>query len=253
MALITLLLAGLLVFSVMGQDFSEPCYGGDSCCDSRPGGCPEGEGDCDMDSHCAGELVCGEDNCNGSGFDSTDDCCEKPTKNPIEPADGSDIPITLSCNQMKKAHIEIIRAQVAYGCSSCSETGEPAKCDREVLKKFLNCSNDESLCLVNSIASTASCNVTEDKPDTICKALHQLHSYVLYTRQVFCAITGFRGGCNWWTALSCTIRLVPIAMQCATGGPLGIIPCVERFIDSGSSCFPCIQEVLEDLIDNIGK
>jgi len=251
MALIALLL-GVLVFPVMGQDYSEPCYGGDSCCDSRPDGCPEGEGDCDMDSHCAGELVCGEDNCNGSGFDSTDDCCMNVTKNPIKP-DGSDIQITISCNQMKKAHIEIIRAQVAYGCSSCSETGEPSDCDRTVLRDLLTCPKDDSLCLVNSIANTASCNATEDKPDTICNALHQLHSYVLYTRQTFCEITGFKGGCSWWTALTCTARLVPIGLQCVAGGLAGFIPCVTRIIGAGSRCVPCITEVLGDLIRRIGK
>ena len=44
--------------------------GGDSCCDSKPGGCSVGEGDCDNDSHCAGDLVCGKDNCDGPGFDT---------------------------------------------------------------------------------------------------------------------------------------------------------------------------------------
>ena len=54
-----------------------PCKGDDSCCtSSRP--CFSGEGDCDWDSDCGADLVCGSNNCYkgpGSTFDSTDDCC----------------------------------------------------------------------------------------------------------------------------------------------------------------------------------
>ena len=56
------------------------CYGGDeskleSCCtENFP--CEIGEGDCDSDSECAGNLTCGEDNC-GPGFSwSSSDCCQ---------------------------------------------------------------------------------------------------------------------------------------------------------------------------------
>ena len=44
-----------------------------SCCsdDSR---CGLGEGDCDSDSHCAGDLTCGTDNCAAGA--SYMDCCE---------------------------------------------------------------------------------------------------------------------------------------------------------------------------------
>jgi len=253
MALITLLLGVLLIFPGQGQGqgySGQGCYGDDSCCDSRPDGCPEGEGDCDMDSHCAGELVCGEDNCNGSGFDSTDDCCKNATK-PI--VDGSDITVTISCNQMKRAHNEIIRAQVAHGCSSCSNTGEPSNCDREVLKDFLACPKEDSLCLLNSFAKRASCNVTEDKPDTICNALHQLISYVLYTRQTFCEKGGLREGCGWWTTLTCTARIVPLGLRCVARGLGGVVGCVKNLIGAGSKCVPCIYEILSDVISGIGK
>ena len=47
--------------------------GGDNCC---VGHCNVGEGDCDTDSDCKGNLVCGENNCVGDGFDDTDDCCK---------------------------------------------------------------------------------------------------------------------------------------------------------------------------------
>ena len=40
----------------------EPAKGDASCCTySVP--CNEGEGDCDADSQCTGDLVCGVDNC----------------------------------------------------------------------------------------------------------------------------------------------------------------------------------------------
>ena len=45
-----------------------------SCCDNKPGGCGENEGDCDNDSHCKAGLKCGTDNC-PSGFPSIYDCC----------------------------------------------------------------------------------------------------------------------------------------------------------------------------------
>jgi hypothetical protein len=41
----------------------------------------ENDGDCDKDSDCHGELVCGTDNCEQGGdmiFDITDDCCKSP-------------------------------------------------------------------------------------------------------------------------------------------------------------------------------
>ena len=51
----------------------------DGCCtDSFP--CANGEGDCDSDSECAGNLVCGEDNCihiDSDWSDSLFDCCTK--------------------------------------------------------------------------------------------------------------------------------------------------------------------------------
>ena len=37
--------------------------------------CQEGEGDCDLDSHCEGSLRCGTDNCGKPGWPSGADCC----------------------------------------------------------------------------------------------------------------------------------------------------------------------------------
>merc|ERR1719412_2354703 len=57
-----------------GRNFlPRPC-----CTPQNP--CPEGQGDCEIDSDCAGSLVCGNNNCKqfGSFFHEKDDCCVKP-------------------------------------------------------------------------------------------------------------------------------------------------------------------------------
>ena len=58
------------------------CRGGDACCNGQ---CGVGEGDCDSHYDCRGNLLCGNNNCNGRmlynvlyyqrTFDTTDDCC----------------------------------------------------------------------------------------------------------------------------------------------------------------------------------
>ena len=62
-----------------GSNFTEEengadCTGGDSCC-SPTNPCSEGAGDCDSDSDCFGDLRCGSNNCQGEGFEESDDCC----------------------------------------------------------------------------------------------------------------------------------------------------------------------------------
>ena len=52
------------------------CTGGNDCC-SANNACSEGAGDCDSDSDCIGDLRCGSNNCQGPGFDASDDCCYK--------------------------------------------------------------------------------------------------------------------------------------------------------------------------------
>ena len=59
------------------------CTGGNECCDKQM--CGEGEGDCDADSQCTGNLKCGDSNCSwgskeGLGrWGSADDCCYDPS------------------------------------------------------------------------------------------------------------------------------------------------------------------------------
>ena len=63
------------ISSVCCPGSCEPSDNNYSCC-SAAAPCGVGEGDCDQHSHCAGDLVCGTDNC-GAGADSKLDCCEE--------------------------------------------------------------------------------------------------------------------------------------------------------------------------------
>ena len=56
-----------------------------TCCRGAESGCkdiPAGDGDCDIDSDCAGSLVCGESSCEQTSgmYDSFDDCCVEGTE-----------------------------------------------------------------------------------------------------------------------------------------------------------------------------
>ena len=48
-------------------------FDGDCCSVDDP--CGSGEGDCDDDNDCIGDLVCGKNNC-GEGFPKGADCCQ---------------------------------------------------------------------------------------------------------------------------------------------------------------------------------
>ena len=67
----------------------ERCDGGprnetrECCTETNP--CKEGQGDCDTDEECRGDLICGRNNC-GSKFSwDSADCCEKSSKYMIAP------------------------------------------------------------------------------------------------------------------------------------------------------------------------
>merc|ERR1712106_808107 len=63
-----------------GRNFNER-----GCC-SFENPCVEGEGDCEQDNDCNGDLVCGNNNCKafGSFFHPKDDCCIKPMVTSVE-------------------------------------------------------------------------------------------------------------------------------------------------------------------------
>jgi len=248
---------GLLVVPVLSQDASYTCDGGDACCDSKPGGCLVGEGDCDNDSHCKGDLVCGKDNCGGvTGYDGTDDCCMAlPVPAPVPAPAPAPVPdnetFTFSCNQMKIAHHAIVRAQLSYTCSCQSYTGETTACDREVLIDLLKCGGDDPLCIFKAFNRT-SCLI-EGKMDTqiICNALNKLSDYVIYNRMAFCAIDGLRGDCGFWDILECTARILAAGAGCVAGlataglatGGAGFVGCIAGVLGNGSTCIDCITEI----------
>ena len=72
-----------------GVPKSNKCTGGDSCC-TLDNPCDEGEGDCDSDEECSGNLFCSR-SCGdqvqgglaslGGNWDIGDDCCLDPIKN----------------------------------------------------------------------------------------------------------------------------------------------------------------------------
>ena len=58
------------------------CAGTGGCCSTGWAVCGFGEGDCDADSECRGNLKCGSENCHRytlldivNYFSSSDDCC----------------------------------------------------------------------------------------------------------------------------------------------------------------------------------
>merc|ERR1712055_99838 len=76
----------LIAFAILGSQHQlaagQQCLGGDSCC-TAANPCGLGEGDCDRDDQCSGNLTCGIDNCDRKSmpsFDSTDDCCQRPAE-----------------------------------------------------------------------------------------------------------------------------------------------------------------------------
>ena len=56
------------------------CKGKYNCC-TKENPCFEGDGDCDYDNQCYGDLKCGKNNCArkyGEHWDRDDDCCYNP-------------------------------------------------------------------------------------------------------------------------------------------------------------------------------
>merc|ERR1712106_836791 len=73
-----------------GRNFNER-----GCC-SFENPCVEGEGDCEQDNDCNGDLVCGNNNCKafGSFFHPKDGCCIKPMVTSVEAVTRPAFPLT---------------------------------------------------------------------------------------------------------------------------------------------------------------
>ena len=128
---------------VRAQDLATPCHGDDDCCDGIL--CGMNEGDCDSHEDCAGHLRCGVDNCIGSGFDSTDDCC---WEDPLFPPTGSGNDGEM-CKILRGFKRKITQAAVAQGCDSLKERLQSISmeectqisCSAELIGKSFTCNN----------------------------------------------------------------------------------------------------------------
>ena len=61
-------------FLFIDKSKCDATFDDDHCCTAdKP--CGVGEGDCDSDDQCSGDLKCGTDNC-GTGFGDLWDCCQ---------------------------------------------------------------------------------------------------------------------------------------------------------------------------------
>ena len=66
----------MLISSILiGNQATLRCRGKDDFCCTIGAPCEIGDGDCDFDAQCKGDLRCGSNNCVGPDFDATDDCC----------------------------------------------------------------------------------------------------------------------------------------------------------------------------------
>ena len=62
---------------ILNVTFSEiRCNGQDDDCCTPDSPCEYLDGDCDANVDCDQGFLCGTDNCQGPGFDDTDDCCD---------------------------------------------------------------------------------------------------------------------------------------------------------------------------------
>ena len=105
-----------------------------------------GEGDCDSDTSCLGELKCGSDNCLGEEFDETDDCCYDPR--PASVTTTTEKPGTgIDCKAMGDL-IEIMRnTRIARGCYADNttislDTCSMISCHAQILKKSDACGRE---------------------------------------------------------------------------------------------------------------
>ena len=91
-----------------------------SCCTNEDP-CGLGAGDCDNDHECAGDLTCGNDNCMGSIFPSSADCCENPATTHITTTKTTTTTTTITTTMTTCADI--------WSATKCKEKKKAGECD----------------------------------------------------------------------------------------------------------------------------
>jgi len=133
------------MLGLRAQDSVTVCNGGDECCDGIT--CGLGEGDCDSHENCVGHLRCGNDNCDGPGFDSTDDCCWEDPEFP-RPTPKEDLE---KCEIAEDLEKKIAQAAAAQGCDlpkgrpqslSLNECAQ-VSCSADLIGKSFTCNNQD--------------------------------------------------------------------------------------------------------------
>jgi len=231
------------------------CQGGDSCCDNKVGGCGVNEGDCDNNDQCSGNLQCGNNNCIGEGFDSTDDCCygsdpvPAPTGPPVSiPAPGNTT-IQVTCDQIKNMHLALAYARIARHCPERPASGDQTECDRRLLLDLTTCSNvTDQNCFFQLIADEEVC-FPVDGSDDICGALDRIINFVFFARQAFCIYPEPRtNGCGYFHEYSCTSSVSAARTGCIGVGASmeneQLIPCILGVLGQQAGCVPCVCDII---------
>lgn len=238
------------MLGLRAQDSVTVCDGGDECCDNVT--CGLKEGDCDSHEDCVGHLRCGNDNCDGPGFDSTDDCCYEDPLFPPPP------PKVFSKEDLEKCEIaedlekKIAQAAVAQGCDlpkgrpetlSLNECAQ-VSCSADLMGKSFTCNNQnkERTCkgllslhdamVMKTATQCSTLNATQVLRTTTstcisanwCAYGHDCKSRVGTSGTEDCSGSGKCGWCYYDSDKS--------AWGCATSGTSNCIPKVTSITES---------------------
>jgi len=189
------------------------------------------EGDCDTDTDCQGSLVCGQDNCPGTGnFDKSDDCCKPDPTKPV--CEGE------SCAEAEAEHFMVVMARVAYHCPMSPTEGTRSACDQDLLIDMKKCK--DLTCILSLITASKNCEGTKE----ICNTLSRLEHFTATSRFKLCqgplpslASPPRAGTCSVEDQVRATPAILAAGMACLAGGaanpklPQCILSIAETFED----------------------
>merc|ERR1712112_46577 len=159
--------------------------------------------------------------------------------------------IEVSCDQLKNMHHAVARARVAYHCEDNPATGNATECDQRLLQDLNSCSSaDSGTCIFQLIAEEEVCYPPNNPEDEMCGALDRVYSFLSYARLAFCQPPDDRSDCGFSKIIGCTSAITAAYAGCAVVNVEDaellnlIVPCVKAVLGVGSSCVPCICNVL---------